>query len=426
MAWSGPALKILTSADSPIPIEKNDIPWLTFSATLGDAISIIVCGLFFQNVGRKTLTLICALFLVLSWLLTTMATTFDMLIVSKFLVNAAISINDVSNCFYISEVVSTENRGVFVALVVLFFTLGIESEYLIGLFENYYYLNMLPLIVSLITVFLVFYAIESPYYLLTKNDTAEAWKSLSTLNGDGDFQRIARDYDDLVHFVRDESVQGSNLKCLLTRQNYKMCLCGVAVYGIAYMNSAFLFFSYIPVVFDQFQNVLNFEVIMNLVGVVNIVGVVLSTLIIEKFDRRTLLLLSFPCTALLHFIIASGFYMDDYYGSGGILPACIVIAALVDVAFFVVISCPVSHVLRSEVLPPKMRITGTCVMELLKSIIQGTVISLFIPIASAFGMGFNFIIYGVFAWFGAYFVHKYLIETRGKTLIEIRNDYAQL
>lgn len=421
--WSGPALKLLTLPDSPFPITPIDISWLSAVATAGNILSIICCTMVAQSCGRKPLLCVCCIILIIAWLLNCFANTLVLLFVSKFFVNAGLGIYDVLNCIYMSEVASSKNRGVFVTLSIVFFTFGTEAQYIVGLFQSYQLLSIVPLCVSVVALCSLYFSVESPHFLVMQGKNEEAYKNMSILEGTGNTETVTRDYDELVRYVEEEKSTDGFFEYVLRPQNYRVFVCLMIVNSLVYVNGMSIFTGYEPIIMHPYG--VNDDLVLNILGISSVVATICSPFVVAHFGRKSLMLNGFLIIGLLQVIIAFCFSVEDSNGNTvKYLPELTVFCNAIGSIIYTVTVYPVTHILRSEMLPHKLKESGSSVVVILKAIVQGILSATFFPLAMALSYGFTFFIYSIAAFVGAIYVYFQLEETKDKSLAEIRKCYV--
>lgn len=98
---------------------------------------------------------------------------------------------------YVAEVTEPKYRGMLTATGTTCVITGVLIQFVLGIFFNWRTIALICSIFPIITITVLFFVPESPYWLLTKNRTHEARNSLAWLRGwvkphevDGEFKEI--------------------------------------------------------------------------------------------------------------------------------------------------------------------------------------------------------------------------------------------
>lgn len=352
------------------------------------------------------------------------ADTFFILLISKFLINVGLGIFDVLNCIYMSEVSSSQSRGVVVSISMVFYTVGTEFEYIVGLFQNYTLLSVVPLVVSILATICSYFVVESPYFLIMNGKSEEAYKNLCLLEGTVNREKITRGYEELVQYAEQEKSCDLNLlNYLLLPQNYRMFLSLLIVNSLVYLNGFSAYTGYEPIIMSSYN--INDDLVLNILGISSLIAIFCSPFIIKLFGRKSLMWSGFFCIGIVQIFMAACFFIEDVNKNDvQYVPQTLVIFATIGTMIYEITVYPVTHVLRAEMLPHRLKEKGTSVIVICKAIINGIVSASFFPIALQFGYGSNFIVYSIGAFIGVGYVGLFLVETKDKSLAEIRKCYV--
>jgi MFS transporter, SP family, xylose:H+ symportor len=151
-----------------------------------------------------------------------------------------------------------------------------------------------------------------------------------------------------------------------------------------------------------------------IVGIVNLTFTVVAILSVDKFGRKPLMIIGALGMAVSMFALGTAFYTHNE----GLLA---LIFILLYTAFFAMSWGPVTWVLLSEIFPNSIR--GAMSIAVAAQWIANWLVSFTFPIMNDnqiltqhFNHGFSYWIYGVMGILAAFFVWKYVPETKGKTL----------
>ena len=151
-------------------------------------------------------------------------------------------------------------------------------------------------------------------------------------------------------------------------------------------------------------------------GLFSVLGITVGMLIMNKFDRRTLLLGGFALTTFFHILVGlSAFLLPD-----GIVKAYVIMLFVIGFVFSMQGTIgPLVWLLLAEIFPLKIRsfAMGTCVFVLWMA--NALVAFGFPPLVAAFGIAPTFFMFAVLGVVALVFIATMVPETRGKTLEEL-------
>ena len=294
-------------------------------AIVGVILALFFTGAFCERFGRKRVLIAIALTYSLSTILSSLAVSFEMLVIGRFIGGIAFASITVS-AMYIGEIAPANRRGSFVSVSQLLITLGSLLAFVVNYFlvdamaevswihnENVWRMMLgFELIANAIWVAALLTIPESPRWLIKKGRTDEARAV---------FDRIAHEdeIDSTITGVRqsiDEDAQQDPMTQLKTlfggpmRFIVLIAVCYAVVQGATGMN-AVLFFA--PTVFEQVGMSLEDTFAQTIIlGAVAVAFTLVAILLVEKLGRRVLTLTGLILIALAHLSTWHGFNSATY------------------------------------------------------------------------------------------------------------------
>ena len=145
-----------------------------------------------------------------------------------------------------------------------------------------------------------------------------------------------------------------------------------------------------------------------IMGIVNIVFTLVAIFTVDRFGRKPLLIIGSIGMAVGAFAVA----MCDSMGIKGIVP---VLSVIVYAAFFMMSWGPICWVLISEIFPNTIRGKAVAIAVAFQWIFNYIISSTF-PALYDFSPMFAYSLYGIICVAAAFFVWRWVPETKGKTL----------
>jgi len=244
--------------------------------------------------------------------------------------------------------------------------------------------------------FLLFFVPKTPRYLVLVHQDEKAYSILEKVNGANKAKEIL-----------------AEIKATSKEKTEKLFSYGVAVIVIGIMLSVFqqaiginAVLYYAPRIFESAGAEGGGMMQTVIMGIVNITLVAIFT--VDRFGRKPLLIIGSIGMAVGAFAVA----MCDSMGIKGILP---VFSVIVYAAFFMMSWGPICWVLISEIFPNTIRGKAVAIAVAFQWIFNYIVSSTF-PALYDFSPMFAYSLYGIICVAAAFFVWRWVPETKGKTL----------
>lgn len=324
---------------------------------------------------------------------------------------------------YIAEISPAESRGklvsfnqfaiIFGMLIVYFVNYAIarqgDDSWLNSIGWRYMFASeMIPASLFLI---LLFFVPETPRYMVLKGQDDKALRVLQKINGPQLGSKVLED-----------------IKQTLSTTSGKLFSFGFFVVVVGILLSAFQQFVginvvlyYAPEIFKNMGSGTDTALLQTIiVGIINLSFTVVAIMTVDKFGRKPLMIIGALGMAFFMFALGFSFYFEQV-GIGAL------IYMLGYVACFAVSWGPVVWVLLSEIFPNRIRGRAMAV-AVAAQWISNYLVSWTFPLMNkstflvdTFHNGFAYWIYGAMGLIAAWFMIKFVPETKGKTLEEMEH-----
>ncbi|NJN26849.1 MAG: D-xylose transporter XylE [Cyclobacteriaceae bacterium] len=252
---------------------------------------------------------------------------------------------------------------------------------------------------------LLWFVPETPRYLVMKNRDGDALKVLNKLNGESHSARILAEIRDTLK-IKDAPWL-----------SYGWMLIGVGIFLSVFQQFVGInvVLYYAPEIFKSMGSGTESSLLQTIiVGAVNLTFTVLAIFTVDKFGRKPLMVIGAVGMAVSMLALGLSFYLGSV-GAGAL------IFMLFYTASFAMSWGPVTWVLLSEIFPNRIR--GAMSIAVAAQWIANFAVSWTFPmmndntwLTSQFNHGFAYWIYGGMSMLAAFFVWKWVPETKGKTL----------
>ncbi len=294
-------------------------------ALLGVIVALFFTGSLCERFGRASVLLGIGFTYSLSSIISSLATSYEILLVGRFIGGVAFASITVS-AMYIGEIAPPEKRGKFVSVNQFMIGLGLLCAFVI----NYFLIKSLPdsqwldnsnvwrfmlgaeLIANAVWVILLLKIPESPRWLIKVGRLDEAKKVFENIAPSQDIPGLCDDVK--TSLAKDRQANIKQQLGLLFSPSMRFVLfvaiCYAIVQGATGMN-AVLFFA--PMVFEQIGMSVDDTFLQTITtGVVGLVATVVAILFVEKLGRKKLTVLGLSLVVVAHLSTYLGFKEARY------------------------------------------------------------------------------------------------------------------
>ncbi len=444
-----------------------------FGAMLGN----LLAGPLADKFGRKPVLIVVAALFTISAIWSALATGYTEFIIARIIGGVGIGGAILIAPIYIAEIAPPKLRGSLVSFNQLNIVLGISVAY----FSNYFLVNYgneswrwmlgVEAIPAAIYFFSLFTVPRSPRWLIMNlNKVKIARKTLIKIGGE-EFADLT--IEEIQRGVEKKEGKGKLIDLLNNRYATIMIIAiGIAFFQqITGINAIFY---YAPTIFEQAGGSTDSSFLQAIVvGLINLVFTLVAIWLIDKLGRKPLLLIgtTFMTIALIMATLAFNnasynftettlnkvnddeikmiltplqgksfssqtalfnevkinltedqfltFKRNEISNFISINSILVLIAILLYVAAFAISLGPVMWTLISEIFPSKIKGIAVSVVGFFNSLVSFSVTQVFPWQLSNLGPTATFGIYAFLSMCAIFFVYKFVIETKGKTLEEI-------
>ncbi|KAJ0112171.1 hypothetical protein Patl1_02221 [Pistacia atlantica] len=355
-------------------------------------------------IGRKwTMGLAAVIFQIGAGVMT-LASSFQTLMIGRFLAGIGIGLGVMIAPVYIAEISPTIARGFLTSFPEIFINLGILLGYVSnyafsGLSEHISWRIMLAvgILPSVFVGFALFIIPESPRWLVMQNRVEEARLVLRKTNEiENEVEERLQEILQAAGITDGEKYEEKAVWRELLSPSPSLCRMLIAGFGIQCFQQitgidATVYYS--PEIFKEagIENDTKLLAATVAVGVTKTVFILFAMLVIDKLGRKPLL----------------------YISTIG-MTIC-----LFSLAFFSLGMGPVCWVLTSEIFPLRLRAQAAALGAVGNRVSSGLVAMSFLSVSQKITVGGTFFIFSVVSALSILFVYKCIPETNGKSLEQI-------
>lgn len=424
----------IISGASPL-IESNfnlgteQTGFIVSSVLIGSSIGALSIGSLSDRFGRKRLLVLASILFLIGSSLSMFAQGFISMVIARIILGFAVGSASALTPAYLAELADAPHRGSLGTMFQLMITLGILLAYVSNL--SFLHHNLLGLRdwrwmlgSALIPALLLFVGSmilpESPRYLVEKGRIDEARDVLHELRAKTN-QDPDKELSD-IQMVANQPKGGLKELFTFARPAVIVAICLMLLQQLVGINSVIYF---LPQVFIKGFGFPESNAIWISVGIgiVNFVCTILAYNIMDKFNRKTILLFGSIIMATSIGILSILNFTLNVQDAA--IPTMILIA--IYIFGFAVSWGPICWLMIGEIFPLNVRGVGNSIGSAANWIGNFIVSQFFLELLHVFNnnVGGPFAVFTFFAIVSIFFVIYMVPETRGKSLEEIEMEMRQ-
>ncbi|UXS37384.1 sugar porter family MFS transporter [Staphylococcus delphini] len=403
---------------------KDDIPLNAYteglvvsSMLVGAIVGAGLSGPLSEKLGRRRLVFMISIVFIIGALILALAPTMEILVLGRAIIGLAVGGSTAIVPVYLSELAPTDARGSLSSLNQLMITIGILASFLVNYaftpIEGWRWMLGLAVVPSLILMIGVIFMPESPRWLLEKRG-----------------EKAARDVMKLTYPASEIDHEIENMKKInQIADNTWTVLKSPWLLSTIIIGSIFALLQqliginaiiyYAPKIFATAGLGESTAILSTVgIGVVNVLVTIFAISIIDKIDRKKLLVIGNIGMVASLLIMSALIWLIGVNSAAWIIMLCLT----TFIIFFGVSWGPVLWVMLPELFPMRARGAATGIAALVLSIGSLLVAQFFPVLTDVLEVQQVFLIFAVIGIIAMIFVMKFLPETRGRSLEQIEQD----
>ncbi|MCD4711550.1 MAG: sugar porter family MFS transporter [Bacteroidales bacterium] len=393
---------------------------LTISiALIGTVFGALFGGIPSDRIGRKkTLFWIAVLYLV-SALGSALSTDWYLFMVFRFLGGLGVGASSVAAPLYISEISPANRRGRLVAMFQFNVVFGIVIAYISNYFiagigpNSWRWMLGVEAIPAIVFLVLVLRIPRSPRWLILKRNLVDEASAVLELINPANVDETIKNIEQSKHATNKDQY-------LFKSRIYRLPI--VLAVLIAFFNqvsgiNAIIY--YAPRIFEMTGLGESSALLSTAgIGIVNFIFTLLAMRFIDKFGRRTLMLIGSIGLIITLGLVSRAFYTESFGGMA------VPVLLFIYIAFFAFSQGAVIWVFISEVFPNEVRAGGQALGSFTHWFMAALIAFSFPAISEKLGGGTTFLIFAIMMVLKLIFVLRLMPETKGKSLEMIQGEIS--
>lgn len=388
------------------------------SALFGTVMGAAFAGRPSETYGRRKVLQGIGLLYLLTSLGAALTSTWWVFVAFRFLGGIGVGASSVVGPMYISEISPAHSRGRLVAL----FQFNVVAGILIAFLSNYFLYGIVEeswrwmlgvqAIPSFLYFVLVFLVPESPRWLIKQGKSSEAEGVLQQVGDPSPKASV----DQIQKALKEEEASGHEK--LFSKAYRSPIFYAVTLALFNQLSGINAIMYYAPRIFELTGLTKETSLLQAVsIGATNMIFTLLAITVIDKFGRKTLMLIGSVGVIVFLALTAAAFYQKQQGGYA------VMIYLIGFIAFFAFSQGAVIWVFIAEIFPNRVRSKGQSLGSFTHWI-MAALISLTFPIfaeGSQLGGAIAFTFFAVMMLLQLLFVWKVMPETKGKSLEQIQS-----
>ena len=416
---------IYMSSPSELNLTPNDEGLVTSAITLGAAFA----GKISDGIGRKRLLHYLSVWFMIFTILCSIAPNAVVMIISRALLGLAVGGVSVIVPTYLSEFSTPDIRGRFVAQNELMIVVGQLLAFVVNAILGNVFTSVNSIwrymlgfcVIPAIVLFVGLYFIpESPRWLIMKNQDENAEKVLETVRPNK--KVIATEIKEVKDTINQEKeVKQATFKDLAIPWVRRIVLIGIGLAIMQQIIGVNIMMYYGTTILTESGFAHNAALIANIFnGVMSVLGTSIGMLIMNKVNRRTMLLGGITGTTLSLILIV---VFSIVFKSSPLLPFLILFSTMLFLVCFQGTCSPIVWIMLSEIFPQSIRGMGMGVSTFFLWFSNFLVGTFFPNLVAHLGISWTFFVFVIFNIISFAFSYFFVPETRNKSLEQIQAEF---
>lgn len=265
---------------------------------------------------------------------------------------------------------------------------------------------------------------ESPYFFVMRNRIDEAEEVLEKLRGKSDISEELQTIVDSLSKKDKQSSKSGNLKDIFTSKANFRAFLSIMLFAVTqHFGGFFTILTYGQLIFKSINNIMSDYVVNVVIGVVQLISALVTTLLVDKFGRKPLILASGVSAAICNFVISFYFFSKEYMHADVLSVSWIpFISSLILIFTFNCGLLCLQIILMSEIFATEIKAISTCLVGVIGGLLAtlGSKLYIWIAITLNYGHSLPFFVYFIIVAVCTAIILHVTPETKGKTFAEIQ------
>ncbi|XP_049880018.1 facilitated trehalose transporter Tret1-like [Pectinophora gossypiella] len=427
--WLSPMISVLQSPDGPTPtFTSSDISWVTSVTYITAIVLGAPMGHLTDRYGRKVMTLLTTLSLIVYWQIKLCSLQPWALILARAIAGIPCSACYIVLPIYLKEISDIDLRGALGSLLILNRNIGYLASYVGADLLSVTPMLWLGLLVPLVVFFIFLIMPETPEFLVKQGKVDEAKAVLAWLRGVSVVDRSLEPEMDRI-LKADKQTQAEPKSAwgiiLHDKPTFRAFIITLVIKITQQFDGYLIVLIYAGFVFKQAESSIGLDLSPNkqvmLIGIVQLLGSTLATCIVEKTGRKLLLISTSFAVGVGMMILAVWFYLTaaGVWLPGWLPVLAMALAIFADAAGFQ----PISYIIITDLFTFQLRGTVSAFANICAKLSNFVQMKWFTNLCALIGIHWTFLFFSIVCFCACFYTVVAFPETRHKAVEEI---YAKL
>lgn len=400
-------------------VERHELSMIATCLIFGSLISGVMAGPVMAKFGRKRAMLTCLAFICCGWILLLLANKWWMMGIARFVMGLGYGGGLAIGPVYIGECSQPSIRGFLTGFLEVNDCIGILVGYIFG----YLFLSFTQCLINIFVTVIVCISLlllpESPAYEVSKGHIDGARKSLTWLREKN--YKVEEEITEIIEFQKSQEDIG--FKAFIKEKvNQRALVIGVGLFVGYEFSGQSAILLYTSRIFLNAEIRIDPNLAAIFVGLFTALGIFISVPLVDRVGRRILLLISYTSMAISFFLLALQSFLISEETIQSSKWSYFPVVMLCFYMFSNSIGCsPVSFVVLGEIFSQNVKEISATFCVACQSTSALIVVILFPFLDSNFGSVGVFLVFSIFNLLFSIFVYIFVIETKGKSFMEIQS-----
>lgn len=417
--WVAPVLNNLKNSHSEFSLSAEECSWIASAHYITRILAPLPSAVFIHEIGHRLTHIIIAGIYLTAWVFTVTTRSVFFLYIIRLILGTAIGMFETTSSIYIADICSPKIRGIANGVFVTFLYGGFLLSLILGTYFSYKDVALIHTGIALLTLLSTFLLREPAIFLILKGKMEEAERTYYWLRSQKNIN-LQLEFEEIKENALQENSKMS-LTELFNSPEVNKSLRIVFILNFLIFCSGFAAInSFISMTFSN-TGYFNANEMTIIFGVCQLVSCFISSLVMDRFNRRTLWhtacilgVVSHSGTAILYYVPES---KDAPY-----FEWLLFITLTTYSCVFAMLMLPLASAARGELLPVRVKPFGNCIAVIAGSATGFVTTKIFLPITEAYGIQINFIFFSTICLLTFFYEYFDLPETRGVSLVSIQKS----
>ncbi|CAB3253631.1 unnamed protein product [Arctia plantaginis] len=424
-AWPTPVLPKFKNNETNVVINEDQVGTMLSLYPVGFAVGSLATRYIADIFGRRATILCSAIPIVIGSVIVAFTLQGWLLYITALTWNCGTGMMSTVIGYYVSEIADKDVRASLQVITSFTFKFGNLITMILGPFLSYEDLNYIMVALPIIYFVVCWWIPETPYFFLKAGNVEGAKKSLRILRRYKDEKVLDDELRSLQADVQNEMIHSSSIKELLSGPQYrKAIIIALGLKMAQIMTGGVLIRQYLGWIVGETKLDMKMSLVLIIYGCVTFVVAMMSSVLVDRVGRRSLLIYSFYGTGVALGLIGLYFFLQDVMNTGsailttfGFVPlVCIILSNIISTLGF----NSLIHIVPAEIFPLNVKAVAMTSLNIFGALMAFIVGQGYPKVKAACGLTTIFFIFAAFSIGGGVFSYYFVIETKGKKLRDIQ------